>query len=194
VLRDVSEPPVWRRLLVPASTQLGKLASIIGAAMGWDGWHQHMFSDGSREYPESATLRGLLSKPGDRLGFTYDFGDAWEHDLELEDIIQNDPGVTLPACLDGGGACPPEDCGGPRGYSMLKEVLADPGHHDHEEKLDGLGLESGEDFDPAAFSMEKVTGRLARLQAAPDATDSAGLATVVRIQPRAKKKKAKRRR
>jgi Plasmid pRiA4b ORF-3-like protein len=174
LLRDVCEPPVWRRILVPAGTRLGRLASIIEVAMGWGGWHQHVFTDGGREFPETAALRGPLSKPGDRLGFTYDFGDGWEHDLELEDIIQNIPGVTLPACLGGGGACPPEDCGGPPGYALLKEAA------------DGFG--------PAAFSVQEVTGRLSRLQAAPDAADSTGLATVVRIQPRAKKKKAKRKR
>jgi hypothetical protein len=175
VLRDVTEPSVWRRILVPASTRLAKLAAIVEAAMGWDGWHQHMFSDGGRECPGTAVLRSLLSKPGDRLGFMYDFGDGWEHDLELEDIIQNDLGVTLPACLGGGGACPPEDSGGPSRYATLKQA---PGY----------------DFDPAAFSVERVTVRLSQLQAAPDPADAAGLATVVRIQPRAKKKKAKRKR
>jgi hypothetical protein len=193
-LREVSEPPVWRRVLVPASTKLGTLGAVIEVAMGWDGWHQHMFSDGSREYPDSANLRSLLSKPGDLLGYTYDFGDGWEHRLELEDIIQNDQGVTLPACVDGGGACPPEDCGGAWGYAMLKEALADPGHDDHEERLDWLGLESAEDFDPAAFSVEAANGRLSRLRVTPDPAVVERSATVVRIQPRGKKKKARRKR
>jgi hypothetical protein len=182
VLRDVSEPQVWRRLLVPASIRLGKLSWIIQAAMGWDGWHEHMFSDGSREYPGSAALRSVLTRPEAVLGYTYDFGDGWEHYLELEDIIQNDPGVTIPACLDGAGACPPEDCGGPWGYSRLKEALADPGHDDHE------------DFDPAAFSVEAVTSRLSQLQLAPDATALERSVTVVRNQPRTRKKEAKRKR
>jgi hypothetical protein len=173
VLRDVSDPPVWRRVLVPAGLRLRQLGWIIGAAMGWDGWHQHMFTDGSREYPDTATLRGLLAKPGDALGYTYDFGDGWEHHLELEDIIKNDTGVTIPACLDGSGACPPEDCGGPWGYSLLK---------------------SAGDFDPAAFSVEAATGRLSKVQLAPGASAVERSATVVRIQPRAKKKKAKRKR
>ena len=193
-LRDVSKPPVWRRVLVPASARLGKLASVIEVAMGWDGWHQHMFSDGGREYADGAVLRSLLSKPGDRLVYMYDFGDGWEHDLELEDIIQNVPGVTLPACLDGGGACPPEDCGGPLGYALLKEALADPGQAGHEERLDWLGLESGDDFDPAAFSAEAVNGRLRGLQVVSDPAASVSSARVVRNQPRAKKKKAKRKR
>jgi len=193
-LCDVSEPPVWRRVLVPASAKLGNLGAVIELALGWDGWHQHMFSDGSREHPDSANLRGLLSKPGDLLGYTYDFGDGWEHRLELEDIIQNDPGVTLPVCVDGAGACPPEDCGGPWGYALLKEALADPGHDSHQERLDWLGLESGEDFDPAAFSAEAVNDRLSGLRVTPEAAAPGRSATVIRIQPRAKKKKAKRKR
>jgi hypothetical protein len=152
-----------------------------------------MFSDGSREYPDSAILRGLLPKPGDRLNYTYDFGDCWEHYLEREDIIQNDQAVTLPACLEGSGACPPEDCGGPWGYAQLKEALADPGHPSHEERLDWLGLESADELDLAAFSVEAANGRLSRLQATPAAT-TAGSAKVVRTQPRARKKKAKRKR
>jgi hypothetical protein len=194
VLLEVAEPPVWRRVLVPASTQLGRLGSVIEVAMGWDGWHQHVFSDGTRDYPDSAILRGLLSKPGDALGYMYDFGDGWEHRLELEDIIQNDPGVTLPACVDGGGACPPEDCGGPGGYAQLKEALSDPGHDDHDQRLDWLGLESAEDFDPAAFSVDAVNARLSGLRATPGAAAPRRSATVVRIQPRAKKKKARRKR
>jgi hypothetical protein len=58
-LRDVSEPPVWRRVLVPAGTRLGTLAAIIEVAMGWDGLHQHMFSDGGH----SLTARGPETSP-----------------------------------------------------------------------------------------------------------------------------------
>ena len=45
---------------------------------------------------------------------------------------------------------PPEDCGGPWGYADLKEALADPGHEDHDDMLEWLGLESAAEFNPAA--------------------------------------------
>ena len=198
-LREVSGPSVWRRVLVPADTLLDTLAAIIELAMGWDGLHQHMFSDRRREYADSKTLRDLLSKPGDQVCYTYDFGDDWEHDIDLEDIVPNDLGAPLPACLDGSGACPPEDCGGRWGYQELKEILADPAHEEHEEMLDWLGLESGDDFDPATFSVDEANRRLSQLQVVPDVPPGDAIAArpapkVVRLQRRVKKTKAKRRR
>jgi hypothetical protein len=194
-LCDVAGPPVWRRILVPAGTRLGTLAAIVELAIGWDGSHQHVFSDAGREYPDSLALRDLLSKPGDQFCYTYDFGDDWEHDIDLEDIIQNDLGDTLPACLDGSGACPPEDCGGPWRYAELKEILADPDHEEHEDMLDWLGLESGDGLDPVRFSVDEVNSRLSQMQGMSDFAVAAGpVPEVVRIQRRAKKTKAKRRR
>ena len=180
---------------MPIGTRLDTLAAIVELAIGWDGSHQHLFSDGGREYADSKVLRDLLSKPGDQLCYTYDFGDDWNHDLDLEDIIHNDLGDTLPACLDGSGACPPEDCGGPWRYEELKEILADPDHEEHEDMLDWLGLESGDRLDPVRFSVEEVNSRLRQLQGMSDITVAAGpVPEVVPIQRRAKKTKAKRRR
>jgi hypothetical protein len=165
--------------------------------MGWDGWHLHQFSDDRREWDEATekkmAVRNLLSRPGGRLLYTYDFGDGWEHEIILEDIIHNDPAVTSPACLEGSGACPPEDCGGAWGYAALKEILADRGHEEHEDKLEWLGLASGGDFDPAEFSADEVNARLSQLRTtATPATAAVTAPAVVRVQPRAKKTKAKR--
>lgn len=66
------------------------------------------------------------------------------------------PGGAYPSCLAGKGACPPEDCGGAWGYADLKEILADPGHEQHHEMLDWLGLSSGKEFDAGAFSIDEV--------------------------------------
>jgi hypothetical protein len=40
----------------------------------------------------------------------------WRHELRVEDQLAAEPGKTYPLCTGGGGACPPEDCGGPEGY------------------------------------------------------------------------------
>jgi Plasmid pRiA4b ORF-3-like protein len=62
--------------------------------------------------------------------------------------------------VTGKGACPPEDCGAAWGYAGLKEILADPTHEDHQDMLEWLGLDTGEDFDPKEFSVAGVNARL----------------------------------
>jgi hypothetical protein len=173
-LCGASKPPIWRRVAVPADITLDLLHEVILLAMGWDGGHLHVFSNGREEYgtpdldlgyADEAAVRllDLLAVPGDKLHYTYDFGDDWEHDLLLEEILPETSGGTSPSCLAGNGACPPEDCGGVWGYANLKDILADPGHEEHQEMLDWLGLDSGKAFDPKAFSADDVNARLSHL-------------------------------
>lgn len=173
-LRGVSKPPVWRRVLVPVGVTLGELHDVIQLAMGWQDGHLHMFAAGGQEYgppgldldcasETRARLADVLSRPGDRMLYTYDFGDGWEHEILLEDTTPAAAGSPYPACVAGKGACPPEDCGGAWGYASLKEVLADPRHEEHEDMLDWLGLDSGGDFDATEFSLDEVNARLAAL-------------------------------
>jgi hypothetical protein len=170
-LRGVSKPPVWRRVLVHAEASLGELHRVIIAAMGWDGGHLHMFSDSIAQYgpdgededEDEFALADVLVEPGDRLRYTYDFGDEWDHDIRLEKVLPPDAdrhGSAVPVCLAGKGACPPEDCGGDWGYASLKETIADPSDEEHEERLEWLGLEDPSDFDPAAFDLAGVNARL----------------------------------
>ena len=194
-LDEVDDPPVWRRVAVPGSATLADLHNVIQAALGWENDHMHVFHVGRRELASATPLREVLPRRRSRIQYTYDFGDNWEHDILSEGYFQNELDVTLPACLDGSGACPPEDCGGAWQYEYLKsEVLTDPDHEEHYDMLQWLGLDSADDFDPAAFSLDEVNARLASFArfARPHAA-SAG-ADVVRLQPRAKASKAKRKR
>lgn len=135
-LLGASKPPVWRRLLVPAGIPLDQLHEAIQAAMGWENCHMHVFTTGSAEYglpdpelghrDERRTMLGhLVEGAGDRIRYTYDFGDDWEHEILVEDVLAAEPDVCYPMCLTGKGACPPEDCGGVWGYEQLREVLAE---------------------------------------------------------------------
>jgi hypothetical protein len=81
-----------------------------------------------------------------------------------------------------------EDVGGPQGYAKLKQILAGPAHEEYEERLGWVDLEPGDKFDPAAFSIEEVNARLSGLQETPEPVP-----VVVRVQSRAKRKKAARR-
>jgi hypothetical protein len=170
-LRGVSGPPVWRRVLVPSDVTLGGLHEVIQQAMGWDNCHMHVFSAGGQEYgspdaelghasDRNVLLPQVLTGPGDRLRYTYDFGDDWEHDIVLEETRTAVPQETYLSCVAGKGACPPEDCGGAWGYAELKEILATPSHEGHQDMLEWLGLDAGEDFDPKKFSVAEVNARL----------------------------------
>jgi hypothetical protein len=108
-------------------------------------------------------LDQLVEDPGDRIRYTYDFGDDWEHEIVLEQVLAGDPGRVYPVCVAGKSACPPEDCGGSWGYEDLRLALADPTHDRHEELREWLDLDAAADSDPAAFDIDAVNESLAYL-------------------------------
>jgi hypothetical protein len=62
--------------------------------------------------------------------YIYDFGDNWEHEVVVENIIDNYE-WNYPVCLAGEGNTPPEDVGGEGGFEVFLEILADPSHPDY---------------------------------------------------------------
>lgn len=172
-LLGVKSPPVWRRVLVPADIRLDRLHGVIQTAMGWLDCHLHAFEAAGVEYgpqdpridldhrdERKATLARLVAVPGDRMRYTYDFGDDWEHEILVEKLLSAEPGVRYPACTAGKGRRPPEDCGGPWGYASLRETLADPDDDEHPRMLEWLGLDSAAQFDPTAFDLEEANDLL----------------------------------
>lgn len=166
-LRQV-KPPVWRRIEVPSSIKLSDLADVLEAAMGWLGGHLHAFeTDGVLyETPDGESLgfrrprderkvrlAEVLPEMKSKMRWDYDFGDGWEHEVVVEAIEPARAGVTYPVCLAGKRACPPDDCGGPWGYSNLLAALSDPTHDEHEELTEWVG----EDFDLAHFDADEAT-------------------------------------
>jgi hypothetical protein len=171
-LLGVTKPPVWRRLQLRADTRLDHLHEILVTAFGWQDHHMHCFTCGPDEFGEPhpdldfaderhVRLDELIGGVGDRLRYTYDFGDNWEHEILVEDLLDADPEIHYPALAAAKGACPPEDCGGPSGYANLKAILADPRHDEHQEMLDWLGLTNASQFDPAAIATDHIEEELA---------------------------------
>jgi hypothetical protein len=169
-LADVS-PPVWRRVLVPAGYTLDRLHRVIQYAMGWQDCHLHSFDIDGAQYGEpdpdgelairdelDHRLDAVVTK-GSRFLYTYDFGDWWEHDVVVEDVLVAEPEERYPCCVGGARACPPEDVGGGFGYGELLAALADPGHPRHGPMREWLGRE----FDPEHFDSGLVTTLLRRL-------------------------------
>ena len=165
-LRDI-EPPIWRRLLVPASLTLHELHAVIQTAMGWEDYHLHLFEvDGTlfgdieemEDRPlgnEDTYTVGQTAAAVDEFSYEYDFGDSWDHAVRVEQVIAR-VGAGTPHLVGGARACPPEDCGGPWGYHHLLEVLADPAHEEHEDLLGWVG--GG--FDPEAFDVAETNANL----------------------------------
>lgn len=176
-LLGVTKPPVWRRVQLHADTPLNEVHEIVQAALGWENYHLHAFSFGEVEFgprdPElmldvsderKVTLAELVGV-GSRFRYTYDFGDSWQHDILVEDLLEPDPDTHYPVLVAAKGACPPEDCGGPWGYADLKAILANPEDEQHQDMLEWLGLESGAEFDPNAVPGEHIEYELALIGA-----------------------------
>ena len=75
-----------------------------------------------------------LEKYGRAL-YTYDFGDDWEHDVILEEIVEDYP-HPYPQCLEWAGACPPEDVGGPGGYEEFLKAWRKPTNKEKRELVE----------------------------------------------------------
>ena len=156
-----TDPPIWRRILVPADLILAKLHDVLQKAMGWENSHLYEFRAGKQIYgrpnremmslgfgpttinDRQVCLDEVLPRVRSKLIYTYDMGDSWEHSVVLEKSLPADPNMTYPVCTGGERACPPEDCGGIPGFYNLLE--------NPEELRDWIG-----GYDPEAFSAEAV--------------------------------------
>lgn len=180
---DGTSPPVWRRLVLDGDLTLDEVHEILQAAFGWLDYHLHRFWPGPTKdlwggpffttpydedsgeedtegmLPEAEVqLDQVLREKGDRLFYTYDFGDNWTCTLKLETTAPKDPDTERAVCTAARLAGPLEDCGGVPGHQELVEGFRAGG-------LAGLPPELREwvppgwdpfDEDPAA-----VNGRLA---------------------------------
>ena len=169
-LKD-SKPPIWRRLLVPASMNLADLHLTIQYAMGWTNSHlfHFMYNDMFYSIPspedwepveDARRLRldAMALKETDKFLYEYDFGDSWLHEILLEKILPPDPAMKAPVCIKGRRACPEEDVGGIWGYESFVEAMLNPNHPEHGELREWWGGEG--EFDPAYFNLEEVNQRL----------------------------------
>lgn len=161
-LKGVMKPPVWRRLQLLTDTRLDELHSMIQIAFGWQDVHLHVFELGHRQFgpvdgerdadvadERRVTLGDLVGQVGDRIAYTYDFGDDWRHEIAVEKVLERTAGIAYPLLLVAKGAGPPEDCGGRWGYEDLK-------------------MASG--VDPTAVDADGIRQRLSRLSDALSST------------------------
>lgn len=88
-------PPIWRQIGVPDDINLQVLHQIIQEAFGWTNSHLHEFRTETQRFcgktdgsfgddagdlsEEDFIVAQVLKEKGDRMLYTYDFGDNWEH-------------------------------------------------------------------------------------------------------------------
>ena len=151
VTLENTHPPVWRRVVIPERIHFGDLHEIIQTIFGWENDHLHtfitperdMFLIPSREldfetdYPETDFLVDDLFEHHKWLRYVYDFGDDWQHKVELE---KKDPAYSL----------------------RFAEVLKARGDG-FEEDSGGVFQNMGEDSCRVPFSMEKTNRELEQL-------------------------------
>lgn len=173
ILLQDTDPVIWRRIETNDVT-LGELHELIQTAMGWTNSHLHQFEIADAQYTDSRFMMGdfedfgaidysgirigdLVSKHGSklRMGYEYDFGDGWQHEVVLEKVTDCEPGAKYPRCVAGERACPPEDVGGVWGFVDFVEAITNPNHSEYDELLEWNGP-----YDPVQFDTAKATRRM----------------------------------
>ena len=80
-------------------------------------------------YPNDVPMRfetgvKLLEYLPAKMKYNYDFGDNWQHYIEVIRVIDSYD-KNYPVCLAGEGNTPPEDVGGEHGYEEFLQIIAD---------------------------------------------------------------------
>jgi hypothetical protein len=179
-LRGV-RPPIWRRIRVGGHHTLAEFHEILQEVIGWTNTHLHQFEIAGRYFvpmstedeeldiegdDESAiTLAQAVRLAGKSFRYDYDFGDGWEHSIQVEKVLSAEAKPPVSVCLAGARRCPPEDCGGSYGYQELLEALRDPSNPQHAEMREWIAdlYGSAARFNPEAFSIEAVNESLQQL-------------------------------
>ena len=89
-------PPVWRRFQVDSKVTFYELHCALQIMMGWRNYHLYLFNVNGTELSDPTTtlelgtmnaeqirLDDLLHDEPMRFRYEYDFGDRWEHEVEL---------------------------------------------------------------------------------------------------------------
>ena len=144
-LKD-SSPLIWRRLHVSATQPLRGLHRIIQASFSWKSTYLYVFNVEGIEYGDPEFDNGemgwyndqtkrlsQIAKTTNHFTYTYDFGDCWIHEIEIEEFLNSKKGVKYPVCIDGEEVSPLDDVGGLHGHYNMLEALGDSNHPEHED-------------------------------------------------------------
>ena len=143
-----AEPPVWRKVEVPDRITFHQLHLVLQRCFQWKDYHLYKFelpgvgdvmrlhegvvTEDDTAFDAREQLIDPYMEPGLRFRYVYDFGDNWEHVVDLEGV---DPlgEARAPVVTAFSGESMIEDCGGPGGYDRVMRALADPSDPEHRE-------------------------------------------------------------
>lgn len=97
IVIENTHPPVWRRAIIPERITFQELHEIIQVLFGWEDDHLHGFQIPSdhicidfedcswgNHYNEGDTLIDPFFRNYKWIRYTYDFGDNWQHRINIE--------------------------------------------------------------------------------------------------------------
>lgn len=146
-MKDVSKPPMWREIVVPADFNFSQLHFAIQAATGFENSHLWMFQrhaydrgmhigipmdddmgfgiDDCTHDAGKTPISAFLAKKGDKLEYVYDFGDDWIFTVSVVEVTDRQ-GDTAQCTKWKCDFQPIEDCGGVYAYLELRDIFSDP--------------------------------------------------------------------
>ena len=161
------KPEIWREILIKNDITFKKLHEIIQISFGWTNSHLYnfnvdgiLFSVPDKEFENDDLdvknkITEFLIEKGQRALYTYDFGDNWEHEIKIVDVLEKEKGLRYPKCLGGKRNGPPEDCGGIPGYEDIIDALTSKNKSEHKDLLAWL-----DDYDPEKFDIDEINNAL----------------------------------
>ena len=93
---------------------------------------EYLEPDNDTKYRDTQiTLHDIFSQVETCI-YTYDFGDSWEHIIELEKVIPDSTNRKI-LLLDRHGKRPPEDVGSESGFEEFMKIMADENDPEYED-------------------------------------------------------------
>jgi hypothetical protein len=142
------KPAPWREVDLYLSASLKELHDTIQAAFLWDNSHLWEFEVDEKRYgttfcieegddiedAEKILLKSIIDKKTENFSYLYDFGDRWDHKIEIISVFTLEETESLPRLIDGKYRAPPDDIGGTPGYEyFLEKILCKPDHQEYED-------------------------------------------------------------
>lgn len=188
-MKDVTKPPMWREIVIPADFNFSQLHHAIQAVTGLENCHLWQFQrqaydpglqigipmedemgfglDDWTHDADVTPVTGFLARKGDKLEYVYDFGDDWIFTVSVLDVMERAGEVAT--CTKW--KCdfqPIEDCGGVWTYLRLREAFSAPDKltsRQKKELAETFGFENFNSLsawvDDAMMDIEYVNERLA---------------------------------